>query len=212
MSKNLRRCRPVLEGLETRLTMSRTSPSGVGSFPVIPGPPGAGTGQGTLAVLQAFSEAYLSQVGQPNYNPAFDLNHNGQIGQDDAKLLLRSLPPVSPKIPLTLNVTLAPQDKARGHVPTNLGGVTHRKDPTILGHTTPGALVFTGAGTLDWKLRDPVLVADANGNFSLKLVQSDGINQLDFQAVDPYGRQTRLSFPIYWFDFARYENTHPMKT
>ena len=94
----------------------------------------------TLAVLTALSKAYLSHVGQPNYNPAFDLNHNGQIGQDDAKLLLRSLPPLSPKIPLKLYVALAPQDQvARAHHPAELGRASRTaRTPTILGHTTPG--------------------------------------------------------------------------
>jgi hypothetical protein len=217
---NARRYRPALEGLETRLALSElapggasTSPSAVGNLPIIPGPPGAGTDQGTLAVLASFSEAYLSHQGHPRYNPAFDLNHNGQIGQTDAKLLLRSLPPVGPKVPLTINVTLAPQDKARGHVPTNLGGVTHHRVPTVLGHTSPGALVFTGAGTIDAKLTGPVLVADRHGNFSMKLIQSDGINQLDFRAVDAYGQQTQLrAFPILWLNFSQYELAHPRKT
>jgi hypothetical protein len=217
---NRRRYGPTLEGLETRLALSTMSPGGVMTdaaaakkYPVIPGPPGAGTNQGTLAVLLAFSKAYLSHAGEPNYNPTFDFNHNGQIGQDDAKILLRSLPPVAPKIPLTLNVTLAPQDKARGHVPTNLGGVTHHKVPTILGHTSPGALVFTGAGTIDARLTNPVLVADSHGNFSLKLDQPDGINNLDFRAIDAYGQQSQFrAFPIYWLDFAQYESAHPRKT
>lgn len=207
MSSNRRRCRPVLERLEARIDLAQG-----GSFPVIPGPPGAGTESGTLAVLVAFQKSYLSHAGQPNYNPAFDLNHNGQIGQDDARLLLRALPPVSPRIALTFNVTLAPQDKIRGHVPTNLGGDTPSRTPTILGHTMPGALIFTGAGTVDWKLHDPLLVADANGNFSLKFVNSDGINQLDFQVITPYGQTTRRSYPVYWTGFARYENAHPRKT
>lgn len=207
-----RRCRPALEGLENRLVLARITAAAVGTFPVIPGPPGAGTETGTLAVLTAFQKAYLSHLGDPNYNPAFDLNHNGQIGQDDARILLHTLPPVSPKIPLTLRVTLAPQDKVKGHVPTNLGGVTPNRVPTVLGHTMPGALIFTGAGTVDWKLRDPLLVADADGNFSMKFVNADGINQLDFQVITPYDQSFRLSFPIYWTRFAQYENAHPRKT
>jgi hypothetical protein len=195
-----------VEGLERRLELATTSP-------IRPGPPGVGTGSGTLAVLEAFSASYSSTLGQPNYNPAFDLNHNGQIGQDDAKLLLRALPPVGLRAPLTISVTLAPQDKARGHVPTNLGGVTHSMDPLVLGHTSPGALVFTGAGTLDAKLRGPVLVADADGNFSAFVRQSDGINQLDFRAVDAYAQQSPFrAFPILWLGFARYEAAHPRRT
>jgi hypothetical protein len=192
------RFRPVLEGLEDRLALTTVAP--------------AGNAVDTLAILQAFVKAYGSHVGQPNYNPAFDLNHNGQIGQDDGRRLLHALPPLSPKIPISLNVTLAPQDKARGHIPTNLGGNTYSKEPTVLGHTTPGALIFTGTGTTDLKLRGPAVVADADGNFSIKVKLTDGINQFDLQAVDPYGQQTLRAFPIYWLGFARYESAHPKKT
>ena len=47
------------------------------------------------------------------------------------------------------------------------------------------------------------------GNFSLKVKLSDGINQFDFQAVDPYGQQTLRAFPILWLGFAKYESDHP---
>ena len=196
MSESHKRCRPDLESLEPRLTLSGT----------------AGGGRDTIAVLEAFTRAYPSRFGDSKYNPAFDLNHNGRVGQDDGRLLLRSLAPVSQRVPLTLSVTLAPQDKARGPVPKNSGGVTHSKEPTVLGRTTPGALIFTGTGPVDLKLQGPAFVADARGDFSFKDDLKDGINQLDLQAVDPYGRQTLRAFPIYWLDFARYENAHPAKT
>jgi hypothetical protein len=167
-------------------------------------PPGS-----TLTVLNEFTKYYPSVAGEPNYNPAFDLNHNGQIGQTDGRILLHSLPPLSPKIPLTLSVALAPPDQVHGHVPTNLGGVTYSQDPTVVGHTTPGALIFTGTGTLDLKLRGPAVVADAKGNFSIKVKMSDGLNELDLQAVDPYGQQTLRAFPILWLGFAKYESEHP---
>lgn len=203
MSKVQRRWRPTLEGLETRMALSGAVPAAADASGRVD----------TLAVLQAFTRAYPSRIGDPNYNPEFDLQHNGQVGQADGRLLLRSLPPLSPKIPLTLSVTLAPRDKVRGHVPvTNLGGVTYSKSPTVLGHTTPGALIFTGTGTLDLKLRGPAAVADAEGNFSIKVDLSDGINQFDLQVVDPYGRQTLRAFPIYWLNFANYQNAHPKKT
>ena len=64
------------DDLEERLALS-TSPTAT----VLP----AGN---TITVLNEFATSYLSKVGDPNYNPAFDLNHNGQIGQTDAKLLL----------------------------------------------------------------------------------------------------------------------------
>ena len=166
----------------------------------------------TLTVLNGFVKSYRTVVGDPRYNPAYDVNHNGQIGQTDGRILLRSLPPLGPKIPLGLKVIIAPQDQVKGHVPTNLGGATYVRDVTILGRTTPGSLIFTGTGTLDLKLRGPAYVADANGNFSLKLEMSDGINQFDLQVVDPYGQQTLRAFPIRWMGFARYESLHPART
>jgi hypothetical protein len=213
VSKDQHRYRPGIERLEERLDMAARPSAGLAASLITPGPPGVGTDTGTLAVLTAFSKTYLSRLGDPNYSYLFDLNHNGQIGQDDAKILLRALPPVAPNTHrLPINMNLAPEDKARGPVPTNLGGVTHSRNPMILGHTVPGALIFTGTGTLDWKLRGPVLVADANGNFSLRLLQPDGVNQLDLMVVDHYGHQTRFCYPIFWLGFARYQDAHPKKT
>ena len=204
-----------LEALEERLAMSAghalRGPTAalVGSSSAAASPT-APIGQ-TLAILDGFTKVYLSRAGDPRYNPAYDLNHNGQIGQVDGRLLLRSLPPVSRKIPLTMTLTLAPQDKARGHLPQNSGGVTHSKTPTVLGHTSPGALIFTGLGLVDLKLRGPALVADAHGNFSFKDDLTDGINQLDFLAVDRYGQQYLRADPILWLGFGKYESAHPTK-
>ncbi len=166
----------------------------------------------TLAVLNGFVNSYRTVVGDPKYNPEYDVNHNGQIGQTDGRILLHALPPLTPEIPLGLKVIIAPQDQVKGPVPTNLGGTTYVKDPTILGHTTPGALIFTGTGTLDLKLRGPAYVADANGNFSLKVNLTDGINQFDLQVVTHYGQQTLRAFPIRWLGFAKYESDHPENT
>jgi hypothetical protein len=203
VSRRRRDRRPAFEadGLEPRLTQSAATPA-----------LDATTTQGTLAVLQAFTEHYPSRLGNANYDPAFDLNHNGQIGQEDGKLLLRRLPPFSPLIPLNVQVTLAPADQAHGPLPKNSGGVTHHRKVTVLGHTTPGALIFTGTGTIDVKLRGPAYVADAQGNFQVPLTMKDGINQFDVQAVDAYGRQRLRAYPIYWLDFAAYEIAHPKKT
>jgi len=179
---------PRFEGLESRAVLSTVD---------------------TIAILHNFTSAYLSHVGQANFNPAFDLNHNGQIGQDDGRLLLKALPPVAAKTPIALSVALSPVDQAHGPTPKNSGGVTHNKTPTVLGHTSPGALIFTGTGTVDLKLRGPSYVADANGNFAIKLNLTDGINQFNLQVVDRYGQQTLRAFPIYWLGFAAYENSHP---
>jgi hypothetical protein len=202
-----------LEVLEQRLPLSAmhalhavTTPAqreskGSSAYTIQPG--------NTLTVLEGFVAAYPSMKGQAKYNPIYDVNHNGQVGQTDGRILLHSLPPLSPKIPLTLNLAIAPPDRTEGHVPTNLGGNTYSKYPTIVGHTTPGALIFTGAGTLDAKLRGPAIVANAKGNFSLNVNLTTGINEFDFQAVNAYGQQTRLDFPILWMGFAKYERSHP---
>ena len=210
MKRSIRRCLRDLEGMEERLTLSAVPHWPVVSISqvtrVVSTP---STSSKTLVPLNGFVKAYLSRVGEPNYNAAYDLNHNGQIGQVDGRLLLHSLPPVSPDIPLNLRVTLVPKDKAKSPVPSNSGGVTHSKNPTVLGHTTPGALVFIGTGTVDLKLHTAAAVADAQGNFSYTYNLADGINQLDFQVVDPYGHQVLLAFPIYWLNFAGYEAAHP---
>ncbi|MCA1685983.1 MAG: hypothetical protein LC745_08375 [Planctomycetia bacterium] len=203
--------RTALSGALIAAEASTPTPGGGAPPPAVAPVPPAPVSE-TLVVLTAFSKAYLSRAGEPNYNPAFDLNHNGQIGQTDAKLLLRSLPPLSPKIPLKLSVAIAPGDRVHGHHPSNSGGVTFRMTPTVIGHTTPGALVFTGTGTVDLRIHGPVIVADARGNFAVKVRQTDGINQLNFLAVDPFGHQKLLAFPILWLGFGKYEAAHPANT
>ena len=62
------------------------------------------------------------------------------------------------------------------------------------------------------KLRGPVLVANAQGNFSYQDHLTSGINSLDFQVVDPYGHQLLRAFPLLWLGFGQYENAHPTRT
>ncbi|WP_422926305.1 hypothetical protein [Singulisphaera sp. PoT] len=217
MANDRKRCRPGIEGLEGRLALST-----VAAAPAQQAQPRSSTisaalakgdtAASTVATLQSFTQAYLSRVGDPNYNPAFDLNHNGQVGQDDGKILVGALPPLTGRVPLDLRLTVAPQDKACGKTSTNLGGASAHKVTTVIGHTTPGALIFTGTGTLDLKLRGPAAVADAQGNFSVKVTLENGINQLDFQVVDHYGQQYLRAFPILWTGFSRYSASHPKRT
>jgi hypothetical protein len=215
MSLFHRRWRPVLELLELRLAMSgahglqlpsETSTSKVHSDSVHTAKLSPTT---TLQALTGFTRAYPSKKGQKNFNPAYDVNHNNQVGQTDGHILLDNLPPLSKKIPLVLNVALAPIDRVAGPVPQNSGGVTYSKDPLVIGHTTPGALIYTGTGTLDFKLRGKAVVADAQGNFSFKVELTNGINSLALQAVDAYGQHTLRAFPILWLGFAKYESEHP---
>lgn len=199
---------PNLEMLETRLAMSAAAPSAaapLASTNLLPG-------TDTLPILQAFTQAYPSRFGNSNYNPIFDLNHNGQIGQTDGQILLHRLTPISRPIPLRIHLGLAPADQAHGPTPKNLGGATHHRVVTVLGHTTPGSLVFSGTGTLDARLHGPAYVADANGNFAIPVTMKDGINQFDVQVNDPFGRHLFRAFPILWLDFAAYEQAHPSRT
>lgn len=200
--------RPQVSDLESRLALSGGVAAG-NTKAVVSVASDVTTSQNTYDTLVAFTQSYPSTFGGPRYNPAFDINHNGRVGQNDGRALLRILPPLSRKIPLTLNLWIAPADRVNGHHPTNSGGVTHSRTPTILGRTTPGALIFTGSGVVDWKLKGPAVVADANGNFSLKVDLGAGINQQDFQVVDPYGQQLNRSFPIYWTTYRAYTMKHP---
>ena len=85
-----------------------------------------------------------STVRQARYDPAVDVNRNGLVARNDGVRLLRSLPPIGPRTPMFLRVAVAPQDAARNPHPTNSGGTTHSRTPTVVGRTTPGALIFTG--------------------------------------------------------------------
>lgn len=218
MSKARSKFRLALETLESRLALSPARPLAAAVAPLPkpmhrpPAPvvfPGA---EETMETLREFTRIYPTRVGRANYDPAFDLNNNGLIGQGDGKMLLRALPPVAPRRPLRLAVALAPDSKAKGTVPTNLGGATQTKTPTILGRTSPGALIFTGTGTVDLRLQGPAYVADERGEFSVTLDLTSGLNQFNLQAVDRYGQQTLRAFPIMWTRFAEYEAAHPRRT
>lgn len=158
-----------------------------------------GDGQVTLADVQLFPKSYLSQVGDASYNVAADANLNGQIGQDDARFLERNLKPLTPKIPLKVRLTLAPQDAVKGHVPSNSGGHTFLKTVTILGKTTPGSIVFTDNSLANYSFAGTAVATDARGDFSVKATNSNGINNNDFLVIDPFGQQTIQDYPIYFF-------------
>lgn len=202
LQRRLRIHRPILETLDVRLALSGASTTIAAQADV----------QNTYDTLVAFTQAYPSTFGGPRYNPEFDLNHNGRVGQTDGRILLKSLPPLSRKVPISLNLRVAAPDRVNGHHPTNSGGVSRVRTPTIIGHTTPGALIFTGNGTTDLKLKGPAYVADARGNFSFKLTLTAGINQEDFQVVDAYGQQKLRAFPIYWTNYRAYQMRHPQNT
>ena len=91
-----------------------------------------GDGKVNLADLQAFAPSYMSRLGDPNYNPAADFNHNGVINLYDAKALLHNMTPLTPRLPLTARLTLAPQDQIHYSGPTVSGAATFQR----VGHDT----------------------------------------------------------------------------
>jgi hypothetical protein len=160
-----------------------------------------GTGQVTLADEQAFTKSYFTTVHDALYNPAADANQNGQIGQGDGRFLLRNLKPLTPKVPLTIFLTLAPGEEAKGPTPQNSGGTTYLKDVTILGQTTPGSIVFTDDNSSDFSFEGPALPTNAQGDFAINVQLKNGINNFEFMAVDPYGQHTIQVYPIRWLGF-----------
>ncbi len=161
-----------------------------------------GDGQVTQADQRAFVKTYRSRFGEANYAASADANQNGQIGHGDARFLLRNLKPLTPKVPLSVFLALAPEDAAKGPTPKTSGGKTHHRDVTILGHTTPGTFIFGDSGLGDFSFQGEVTVADAQGNFAIKVRNREGLTNYNFLAIDPYGQQVTRVYPVYWLDFA----------
>lgn len=162
-----------------------------------------GDGQVTLADEALFVKAFGSRRGGRAYLPAADANQNGQVGQDDARFLLRNLRPLGPQVPLSLSLTLAPEDVASGPTPQVSGGATHHKNVTILGRTTPGSFVFLDSGLGDFSFRGTAAAADAQGRFAVQVTNREGLTNYNFLAIDPFGQQVIRVYPVYWLDFAR---------
>lgn len=194
MSKRFKR-RLVFDALEGRIAMS-----------TVPVPGAAGAVVNPL--LQAYSDAYRSVRGQARYNPAVDSNHNGFVGQGDARALLRTVAPITRNIPLKVVVNLLPGQQVSGRHPQNSGGVTLKHEVTIVGHTTPNSIVFIDnpIGVLAtpeaikragrFKFDGGALVADSKGFFSYTIKPSERLTQTETLTYDPFGHQRINAFPI----------------
>jgi hypothetical protein len=168
-----------------------------------------GDGKVDLADLQAFAPSYMALIGEPNYTPAADFNHNGIINLYDAKVLLHNMTPSTPKRPLAVRLILAPQDQIHYSGPSVSGAATFQKTVTILGQTTPGSLVIEDnqtsrlpGGTQAYKFTGPAHATDASGNFAITTTNTQGINNNDFLILDPFGQQLIIDFPIFWIPYA----------
>jgi hypothetical protein len=158
-----------------------------------------GTGQVTFADLAAFPKYFRAQAGFALYNPAADANLNGQIGQEDARALVRNLNPGVPKTPLQINLFLKPSQDVQHNVPSNSGGHTYVQKPTIIGRTTPGSIVFFDSGLGDYKFNGGAAPTNQQGFFYVTANNTSGINNNDFLVISPFGQQKVQDYPIYYF-------------
>jgi hypothetical protein len=193
-----RRFRPGLLSLEARLPLAD---AGTGSTklpaeqPILVGPK-------INPVLSAFAKAYLTVVGNPNYNSAVDINNNGIVGMEDALPILHALASITPRVPLTLFLRLAGSQQANTPHPANSGGVTRvpKSQPLmIVGHTTPNSLVFTDDANNDMRFKGGVAIpVDSSGNFAItiNITSPYRISQHDFLVIDPFGHRLKRAFPI----------------
>ena len=195
----------VIDGTPGPVTIAVTGKNGTtGAFQVEGYLPGDvnGDGQVTAADETAFVKVYGATTRAPDYNPLADANRNGQIGQDDGKLLLRNLTVPGPQVPLFITTSLSPsQLAAAGHSQTS-GGVTYDETVTIHGKTVPGSIVFTDSSAGNYKFTGKPLVADAQGNFQVTVKNTSGINNNDFLVIDPELQQKIFDYPIYWSAYA----------
>jgi hypothetical protein len=179
---------PGFDAVEARLLMATTaSPLGNSSASANP-------------ILYAYTQAYLSHLGQSNYNPALDADHNGVINGRDADPLLKSLIPQTPPTHLQLTLALGPHEQANTPHPANEGGVTRSPTyVTIIGRTTPNSLVFTDDSNNDFRFKGgSVIAVNAEGWFT-DTVEISGpykFGQHNFQVVTPSLQVIRRAFPI----------------
>ena len=159
-----------------------------------------GDGRVTIADIPAFAAAYQTGYGGLAYNADADSNRNGFVSQDDGMLLERNLSPLTPRHGIDISLRLAPGDQAPPAGFSNSGGITLKSKVTVLGHTTPGSLVFSDNFQGTYKFSGSVLPTDSNGNFSYVTGTSagdaQGLTNTEFLVFDPYGQQKFKAFPI----------------
>ncbi|HWE35236.1 MAG TPA: dockerin type I domain-containing protein [Isosphaeraceae bacterium] len=182
------------------LTTLATGKSGTtGGVSVLTSLPGDVNGDGVVNFQdqQAFAAAWLTHIGDGFYNPNADLNHNGFVGLDDAKLLARNFATPGQPVPLNVVTYLAPGDGVKHRVPEkNSGGLTFKSDITIVGRTTPGSSVVSDSGLGDYTFTGPFLPTNPQGYFFLHAKLTGALTNFEFLIIDPWGRQIIHAFPI----------------
>ena len=161
-----------------------------------------GDGTVNLADVAPFAAAYETSPGNPKYQLSADFNQNGIFNLYDAKALMQNMPPLTPKVPLSLVMNLLPADQAHYPTPTNSGGATSKKDVTIVGKTIPGSVILEDNSKGYYKWDGGAVATDANGLFSVNETLTQGVNNFNFLVIDPWGRQLIRSYPVFWLPFA----------
>jgi hypothetical protein len=207
------RVRPGVERLDARVVMSATVTTTAlpASFRPVPGSQSSANPDRsfTPADLQAYASAYLSVQGDPDFTPQYDFNGTGFIGQPDASPILRGLASITPDVPLTLSLKLAPGEQVPGHHPADSGGVTRDGTVTVVGKTTPNSIVFLDGPTTsthaqstgNFKFEGGALATDSQGNFEYtvklaKVSRGGSILGANFLVRTPFDQQLIRSFPI----------------
>jgi hypothetical protein len=211
--------RPNFEVLESRLALNASAAAFASGLrphaaarrggEVAESPPSSNV-QGAVDIdLTTFAAAYGSRVGRPAYNPAADFNSDGVVNEADARVILNSLAPVTPRQPLSLSIRIASADLAHYKAPTVSGGATFNRDFTIIGRTTPNSLVIEDnhtarlpGGTQAFKFPGPAHATDANGFFTFQSTNNAGINNNNFLVITPFGGRLVRSFPVFWIPYA----------
>lgn len=150
------------------------------------------------AELLLFQEAFLSSLGDPEFDPTVDLTDDGRIGPDDGILLIRMLAPLlgPPSGSLSVDVALAAASQSGASVQTAFTAAFTPDDPDIVrvvGRTEPGALVFTSLGE--------AIPADSEGFFGYDVALFDPITTVTNTVVDPFGRVKSVKLPIFSLEF-----------
>ena len=96
-----------------------------------------------------------------------------------------------------VSVSLAPADLIKYPTVTNDPlGITHHRDVTVIGHTTPGSIVFNDSSLGNYSFNNMAIATDANGFFSYRLHLDSPLTNTEYLVVDPYGQQTSKALPI----------------
>ena len=213
MRRHRNQARPALEGLDARIICAAAAPGLVqvsAPLPEIrPGtfPSADRSRPFTPADLQAYARAYLSFRGEANFDPAFDFNGTGFIGQNDATPILRGLEGVTPKVPLTLKLRLAPGQQLLTAHPSVSGAATRLGTVTVVGQTTPNSAIFFDAfadsrlgASGNFKFRGGALTSDATGRFTYTIaltpLSKNSLTTLNLLVRTPFDQQTIRAFPI----------------